>query len=170
MKFATAAWTTPTGAQENNVLVFPVPPRGLVGAFFPITGIPEMPKPMPMHLFNPPLPQAMLSHMQQIPPEQRHALMAQLKRVRQQQQQQGQQPLNQDSTPINHEIQNHTAMNAAVRVMGNLGGQGPNMNVPPGFPRPSTNSALGGIQGNLSYEMLQSFMQRNADGGMSLNQ
>jgi len=27
------------------------------------------------------------------------------------------------------------------------------MNVPPGFPRASTNNALGGIQGNLSYEM-----------------
>ena len=54
--------------------------------------------------------------------------------------------------------------------MGNPGAQGLNMNVPPGFPRPGTNNVLGGVQGNLSYEMLQSFMQRNADGGMNVNQ
>ena len=61
-------------------------------------------------------------------------------------------------------------MNAALRLMSNPGGQGLNMNEPPGFPRPGANNVLGGVQGNLSYEMLQSFMQRNADGGMSMNQ
>jgi len=152
--FATAAWTTPSGAQENNVLVFPVPPRGLVGAFFPINGIPEMPKPsvtlipksMPMNPFN--LPPAMLSQMQQFTPEQRMTAITHLMRVRQQQQQ-NQQHLNQDGMPIDHEMQNHAN---ALRAI----------NVPPGFPRPSTNNVPGGIQGP-SHEMLQSFMQRNAD-------
>lgn len=91
MKFATAAWTTPSGAQENNVVVFPVPPRGLVGAFFPINGIPEMPKPSAipkttaMNPFN--ISPAMLSQMQQFTPEQRTTIMGQLVRARQQQQQ-----------------------------------------------------------------------------------
>ena len=91
MKFATAAWTTPSGTQENNVVVFPISPRGLVGAFFPISGIPEMPKPsampnpMAMNPFN--LPPAMLSHIQQITPEQRAVIMGQLMQARQQQQQ-----------------------------------------------------------------------------------
>ena len=91
MKFATAAWPTPSGTQENHVLVFPVSPRGLVGAFFPINGIPEMPKPSPvpkpmaMNPFN--LPPAVLSHMQQFTPEQRTTIMGQLMHARQQQQQ-----------------------------------------------------------------------------------
>lgn len=61
-------------------------------------------------------------------------------------------------------------MGPALRAMSNPGIQGLNMNVPPGFSRPGPNNALGGVQGNLSYEMLQSFMQRNADGGMNMNQ
>lgn len=69
-------------------------------------------------------------------------------------------------------MQSHADLNmgAALRAMSNPGAQGLNMNVPPGFPRPGPNNALGGVQGNLSYEMLQSFMQRNPDGGMSVNQ
>ncbi|KAF8802424.1 hypothetical protein BYT27DRAFT_7260966 [Phlegmacium glaucopus] len=170
--FATAAWTTPSGAQENNVLVFPVPPRGLMGAFFPMNGIPEMPKPSAIPIPKPmsinPLNLTMASQLQQFSPEQRNTIVAHLMRLRQQQQ--SQQPLNQDGTPINHEMQNHANMNATLRAMSNPGGQGLNMNGPPGFPRPGTNNMLGGVQGNLSYEMLQSFMQRNADGGMSMNQ
>ena len=55
-------------------------------------------------------------------------------------------------------------MGAALRP----GAHGINVNVPPGFPRPGTNNALGGVQGY--DEMLQSFMRRNGDGGMSMNQ
>jgi len=156
VEFATAAWTTPSGAQENNVVVFPIPPRGLAGAFFPINGIPEMPKPstipkpMAMNPFN--IPPAMLSQMQQFTPEQRTAIMGQLVRARQQQQQS--QQTNQDGTPINLDIQSQANSNMGAA----------------GFPRPGPSNALGGVQGNLSYEMLQSFMQRNADGGMSMNQ
>jgi hypothetical protein len=60
---------------------------------------------------------------------------------------------------------------ATLRAISNPGAHGLNVNVPPGFPRPGTNNALGGVQGNLSYdEMLQSFMRRNGDGGMNMNQ
>ncbi|KAH6913240.1 hypothetical protein BKA70DRAFT_717200 [Coprinopsis sp. MPI-PUGE-AT-0042] len=42
--YATAAWTTPTSSQTSNVLFFMM--NGvLTGAFFPLTGIPDMPKP-----------------------------------------------------------------------------------------------------------------------------
>ena len=61
-------------------------------------------------------------------------------------------------------------MNAALRAMSNPGVQGLNMNMPPGFTRPGTNNVLSGGQGNVSYEMLQSFVRRNTDGGMNMNQ
>lgn len=114
----------------------------------------------------------MLSQMQQFTPEQRTALMGQLVRARQQQQQQQSQQPNQDGTPMNLDLQSHanSNMGAALRATSTLGAQGPNMNLPAGFPRPGPSNALGGVQGNVSYEMLQSFMQRNADGGMSMNQ
>jgi hypothetical protein len=68
-------------------------------------------------------------------------------------------------------MQSQANMGAALRAISNPGAHGLNVNVPPGFPRPGTNNALGGVQGNLSYdEMLQSFMRRNGDGGMSMNQ
>jgi hypothetical protein len=69
-------------------------------------------------------------------------------------------------------MQSHANMGAALRAISNPSAHGLNGNVPPGFPRPGTNNTLGGVQGNLSYddEMLQSFMRRNGDGGMSMNQ
>lgn len=45
VQYAVAAWILPSGAQENNVLVFPLNGTGLAGACFPLTGIPELPKP-----------------------------------------------------------------------------------------------------------------------------
>jgi hypothetical protein len=60
--YAVAAWTLPSGAQENNVLVFPVGVAGLVGAFFPLTGIPDLPKST-----NPPQVPAQL--LAQLPPQ-----------------------------------------------------------------------------------------------------
>ncbi|KAK7042224.1 hypothetical protein R3P38DRAFT_2511110 [Favolaschia claudopus] len=38
-----ASWTLPNGKVSNNVLIFPVRNAGLVGAFFPLTGIPHLP-------------------------------------------------------------------------------------------------------------------------------
>ncbi|KAJ3813960.1 hypothetical protein F5876DRAFT_73355 [Lentinula aff. lateritia] len=45
--YIVSSWTLPSGAQTNNVLFAIVPPHGFIGAFFPATGIPEMPKPIP---------------------------------------------------------------------------------------------------------------------------
>ncbi|KAJ7605535.1 hypothetical protein DFH06DRAFT_257762 [Mycena polygramma] len=41
------SWTLPNGKTSNNVLLFPVHNAGLVGAFFPMTGIPDMPQELP---------------------------------------------------------------------------------------------------------------------------
>ncbi|KAJ7037760.1 hypothetical protein C8F04DRAFT_1091448 [Mycena alexandri] len=47
-----ASWTLPNGKHSNNVLFFPVHNAGLVGAFFPLNGIPEFPQELPGN--NPP--------------------------------------------------------------------------------------------------------------------
>ncbi|KAF9073940.1 hypothetical protein BDP27DRAFT_1317715 [Rhodocollybia butyracea] len=39
-----SSWTLPSGAQTNNVLFAFAPPHGLIGTFFPVTGIQEMPR------------------------------------------------------------------------------------------------------------------------------
>jgi hypothetical protein len=73
-QYAVAAWTLPSGGQENNVLVFPVSNQVLLGAFFPATGIPEMPKPHPTAV-----PPTLLAHLQRLQPEQREYLIGQLR-------------------------------------------------------------------------------------------
>jgi len=81
-QYATAAWTTPSGGQERNVLVFPLSGAGLVGAFFPLTGLPELPK--PTHSVNPQgSPSNLLAQLQQLDPERRNIVMAQFMRQRQ---------------------------------------------------------------------------------------
>ncbi|KAF5327247.1 hypothetical protein D9619_004586 [Psilocybe cf. subviscida] len=45
--FATAAWTTPSGGQTSNMFIFPVNGTNLIGACFPITGIPDLPGNIP---------------------------------------------------------------------------------------------------------------------------
>ncbi|KAJ7211032.1 hypothetical protein B0H12DRAFT_1329963 [Mycena haematopus] len=37
------SWTLPNGKLSSNLLIFPVQTAGLVGAFFPLNGIPDMP-------------------------------------------------------------------------------------------------------------------------------
>ncbi|KAF9267678.1 hypothetical protein L218DRAFT_1073786 [Marasmius fiardii PR-910] len=39
------AWTTPSGGQTNNLLITAAASAGLLGAFFPHEGLPELPKP-----------------------------------------------------------------------------------------------------------------------------
>ncbi|PFH53205.1 hypothetical protein AMATHDRAFT_45813 [Amanita thiersii Skay4041] len=78
--YAVAAWTLPSGIQKNNVLVFPLNEQVLLGAFFPITGIPEMPQTQPTNI-RPPSSQRttqILAQLQRLPPGQREAILAQL--------------------------------------------------------------------------------------------
>ncbi|KAJ7644419.1 hypothetical protein FB45DRAFT_897863 [Roridomyces roridus] len=54
-----SSWQLPNGKVSNNVLFFPVQGAGLVGAFFPLNGIPDLPQgdPAPSIIQNPaPLP------------------------------------------------------------------------------------------------------------------
>ncbi|KAF8326507.1 hypothetical protein F5887DRAFT_925247 [Amanita rubescens] len=77
--FAVAGWTLPSGGQENNILVFPVSNQSLLGAVFPVTGIPEMPKPLPAAPSTGSLNSAqVLAQLQRLPPEQRDYLIGRL--------------------------------------------------------------------------------------------
>lgn len=82
-----SGWTRPSGSQGNNVLIFPINNVGLVGAFFPLTGIPEIPKPLVSlpTLAGVNLPPSIAAQLSRLTPEQRNAVMASLLRQRQQQ-------------------------------------------------------------------------------------
>jgi hypothetical protein len=67
----------PSGEQGNNALFFPIS-GGLAGAFFPITGILEMPKPSGLSA----IPQELMAKMAAMTPEQREMVMLHLKRQR----------------------------------------------------------------------------------------
>ncbi|KIK63006.1 hypothetical protein GYMLUDRAFT_41307 [Collybiopsis luxurians FD-317 M1] len=45
--YIVSSWTLPSGKQSPNVVFSVQHPHGLIGAFFPVNGIPEMPSPMP---------------------------------------------------------------------------------------------------------------------------
>lgn len=83
-QYATASWTLPNGVLKENVLIFPFNNLGLCGAFFPLTGIPEMPKipgPQIPEMPKAPglqIPPAILNLLSQLPLEQRNAAIAQI--------------------------------------------------------------------------------------------
>lgn len=86
-KYALAAWTLPSGTMSNNLLIFPFKADQLVGAAFPTTGIPEMPKRL-----KSPLPPHVISQLQRLTPEQRRQAYAKMLKSFQQQQSQQQNP------------------------------------------------------------------------------
>jgi hypothetical protein len=49
-------------------------------------------------------------------------------------------------------MRSHANMSSALRAISNPGAHGLSVNVPPGIPRPGTNNALGGVQGNMNME------------------
>lgn len=76
LQYTVAAWTLPSGKHCNNVIFVALNKIGLIGAFFPRTGIPEMPKPLPpgssqvdVSTRTPPMT-----------PEQREAVLIQIRR------------------------------------------------------------------------------------------
>jgi mediator of RNA polymerase II transcription subunit 25 len=179
LKYALAAWTLPSGTHANNLLIFPFNGNSLVGTAFPTTGIPEMPKPM--------IPPTIAAQLQRLAPDQRNLIFAQMMRPRPQQQQP--QPPQQQFKPQQQPQQPH--YNLGPPNFGDSGRfdpanfQGTSMNLL-GNPPPASGGALlsmmgsqpggmGGLhrrtpsgnamsQAGVSYEMLQSFMQRNPDG------
>jgi len=73
------------------------------------------------------------------------------------------------------QVPNHVAMNAALNMVNNQGPGGmmmgmnaPQASFPANLPRMGNNSN-DGVQGNVSLEIMQSFMRRNADGSGNAN-
>lgn len=77
-QYASASWTRPSGEQGSNALFFPTS-QGLTGAVFPVTGLPELPKPSSIAAA---LPAEVRARMQQIPPDQMELLLTQLRKQR----------------------------------------------------------------------------------------
>jgi hypothetical protein len=125
---------------------------GLVGAFFPVNGVQEWPK----EELPPQVLTAMNAHVQSLPPDQRPAALLQLRAqwhkqqiIRQQQQQQQPSP------------------SLASNLPGRLpGGAAPETVARPP-PQISAHTDSNTNPGNVSLEMLQSFMQRPVGGGFS---
>ncbi|SJK99991.1 uncharacterized protein ARMOST_03302 [Armillaria ostoyae] len=76
--YAITGWTRPGGAQDSNVLLFPINAQGLVGAFF-LNGIPELPKSTNSNSNPNPVPPMtyIMASLAKLPPEQRNALLDQ---------------------------------------------------------------------------------------------
>ncbi|TFK40100.1 hypothetical protein BDQ12DRAFT_680349 [Crucibulum laeve] len=181
--YATAAWTLPSGAQETNLLVFPANNNQLMGAFFPVSGIPEMPRPskpsipanLPMNLnLNP----QFMAHMRSLPADKQAQFMMQMHQQGQFSNQ-GMMALAQKQQQLAH-LQSKQDSNGSTvpPSYGNMSlpmqllapQNGPNgsnpMNLGTGLSNANlSRSSSGGMPGGVSYEMLQSFMQRNPDGG-----
>ncbi|KAK7051063.1 hypothetical protein VNI00_005175 [Paramarasmius palmivorus] len=68
MQYVIAQWTTPTGQQRPTAVIIPMSPIGLLGAFFPVDGIVDLPKSsMPPNMGQPSQP-PFAPPMQQPPP------------------------------------------------------------------------------------------------------
>lgn len=75
--YASASWTRPSGEQGSNALFLPTS-HGLIGAIFPVTGLPELPKSSSI----PGLPAIVLERMQQMPPDQMELVLMQWRKHR----------------------------------------------------------------------------------------
>jgi len=185
-QYATASWQLQSGVVKENALIFPINNIGLCGAFFPLTGIPEMPQAPPV-ASNPgyPIPRQITNIIAQLAPEQRAVVVNQLRLnlatspeaagnffrvlVRQQQQQQQNRAAMANQFGLNsNAVQSGSMADAAgsghntMSVMDmNMNAMGSMGNVPsmiPNMPRTGGGPTTGM---NVNYDVLQSFMQRN---------
>lgn len=164
--YALAAWDLPNGTRNsNNLLLLPFKGVGLVGAAFPSTGIPEMPR-LPTHQPQQ-LDQAQLmAQFNKLPPE-RQALMKQYYLRKQNMDQgSGRDP----SAVANENVAGSSGEGNAqfpLRMPGFVGGSGTGVGLstqPAQQLGAGVNVASGGVPA-VSSEMMQSFMQRKMDGG-----
>lgn len=203
--FGIAAWQLPSGLMSNNMIVFPMN-NVLVGAAFPLTGLPDLPgsskvdAPKPQvqmqpqqqqqqpqqqpqlqqqpqsqpQLHQPPQLQPpgvftpeMLTRLQGLDPQQqRHfmqqlALQQQIRQRQRQMQQQLQTGAMQQEVPapaLGVGMQNMSPFSNGANLPMNMFGGG-------GVPQRQISAGmhLGGV-GTVNSEMMQSFMQRNANG------
>lgn len=193
--FGIVAWQLPSGTMSQNMIVFPMGHK-LVGAVFPVTGLPDLPgsgkvdgpKPqpqlqqhsqpqLPLQQLQQPQPQPpgvftpeMLTRLQGLDPQQQRRFMQQLalqQKIRQRQ----------------REIQQHQQLQAGAMQqevqapapgvgMQNMSPFSNGSNMPMnmfgggGVPQRQINGGmqLGGVGSTVNSEMMQSFMQRSANG------
>jgi mediator of RNA polymerase II transcription subunit 25 len=174
---------------SNNMIVFPMGPV-LVGAAFPLTGLPDLPgagkvdpakqqqrqqpqqqsQPQPPPQLGPFAPE-MLTRLRDLDPQQRELFMQRLiqqRQIRQQQQRQQQQQQQTGAPPQEAPapgVGMHNMspfMNAANLPMNMFGVQGPNGGGG-GVPQRQAGGGVrpGGGPGTVNYEMMQSFIQRS---------
>ncbi|KAH9481517.1 hypothetical protein JR316_0006044 [Psilocybe cubensis] len=183
--YATVAWTTPTGGQTKNALLIPANGK-IIGAFFALTGLPDLPKPMAMLLNEFNISPSALQQIQTLPADRvqnyllnqlrnRNVFLMFLRAYPQQQQQQQQQqrppqlqPSNNTGFPPNM-VANQNFMAAMLAAQRSQAGPPLNMNAP----QPSVPASLArfgmGNQNNFSDEIMQSFVQRSGDTGNNMN-
>lgn len=191
--YAAAAWALPSGDRKNNVLFIPMQ-SGIAAAFFPLTGIPDTPKGAMAQgisgLFPASLTKDILARLHTAPPEQREMMLAHFKQ--QQLQQQHQQQQHQQAL-VNASNLGGQGMNNALLAMKaphqvqqqSQGAEFAFTNVPNYGGMSMVQSAGIGLQqqqqkqvqatmmrmapmGNISPEMMQSFMQHNTDGNLGM--
>ena len=191
-QYATASWQLQSGAMKEIALIFPMNNLGLCGAFFPLTGIPEMPQAIPV-VPTPAyaIPQQISSIIAQLAPEQRAIVINQLRLnsatspeatanffrmlLRQQQQQQSRAAMaNQfglnlvqsgsmgGATGSGPNTMSLMGMN--MNAMNAMGSMGNAPSMIPNVPRTGGGPTTAM---NVNYDVLQSFMQRNNSDGNS---
>ncbi|KAG2076552.1 hypothetical protein BDR04DRAFT_699839 [Suillus decipiens] len=193
--FGVVAWQLPSGPMSHNMIVFPMN-NVLVGAVFPLTGLPDLPGSSKVDASNPqpqmqpqsqsqlqlqPQPQLqhpgvlapeMLTQLQGLNPQQQRNFMQQLTlqqqmRMRQRQQLQQHQQQQLQTGAMQQEVQapapgvgmqNMSPFSNGANLPMNMFGGG-------GVPQRPINGGmhLGGV-GTVNSEMMQSFMQRSANG------
>ncbi|KJA13329.1 hypothetical protein HYPSUDRAFT_209632 [Hypholoma sublateritium FD-334 SS-4] len=206
-QYATAAWMRPSGVHSPNVLIFPVNGVGLAGAFFPLSGMPELPPKQPAMLMgggamgsgaggggngngmpqllgpnNQPIPlpfdmtPAMIQRLNQFPPARRMETLQAIKARQLQAAAQNQQMHQQQQQMAAHaqELAGGVGGGGFAGPMGvgmgmNMGMGGLPAGVAGQMPlRMGAGAGAGppgGALGGMSYDIMQSFMQRNAGGG-----
>lgn len=193
--FGVVAWQLPSGPMSHNMIVFPMN-NVLVGAVFPLTGLPDLPGSSKVDASNPqpqmqpqsqsqlqlqPQPQLqhpgvlapeMLTQLQGLNPQQQRNFMQQLTlqqqmRMRQRQQLQQHQQQQLQTGAMQQEVQapapgvgmqNMSPFSNGANLPMNMFGGG-------GVPQRPINGGMhvGGV-GTVNSEMMQSFMQRSANG------
>lgn len=193
--FGVVAWQLPSGSMSHNMIVFPMN-NVLVGAVFPLTGLPDLPGSSKVDASNPqpqmqpqqqsqlqlqPQPQLqhpgvlapeMLTQLQGLNPQQQRSFMQQLTlqqqiRLRQRHQLQQHQQQQLQTGAMQQEVpapapgvgmQNMSPFSNGANLPMNMFGGG-------GVSQRQINGGmhLGGV-GTVNSEMMQSFMQRSANG------
>ncbi|KAH7919370.1 hypothetical protein BV22DRAFT_1199516 [Leucogyrophana mollusca] len=174
--YALSAWTTPRGTFSINIVLYPLA-SGLLGAVFPMTGVPDLPRGSIPEIPKPPssmpaaqggsrLPPELMARLQEVEPAHRNRVLQQFLHQQYIRQRQAQQ---QSQAPSHQQGQNVSGMPISSSYGGGIAGNSTinPFGSPSTIPQPLLNTGVGGQgsgMGQVNYEMLQSFMQRKDEG------